>query len=279
MSTAVTYRELIAECEAESRCYVEVTRDGAVATVRLNHPQRLNSLTPALCYQLHQRLRELTPDPAVRVIVLTGTDPAFCAGGDLEFIQRGEQSIRSGEEGATTIWRWIRQQFGGVARLLTQSDKYFIAALNGPAAGVGLSFAFGCDYLLASERTELVLAFGRIGLVPEVGTNWQLTRRLGYHKAMELFVSGERLPAGRALELGLVNRIVPHERLLAEAQDWAAKVCRLPESVTAMAKTQMRKVADMSWEQAIVMEEFAEPICFTTEAHRSAIRQMLAGHR
>lgn len=133
-----------------------------------------------------------------------------------------------------------------------------------------------CDYLLASERAGLVLAFGRIGLVPEVGANWHLSRRLGYHKAMELFVAGDRIAAARALELGLVNRVVPHGQLLEAARDWAQQVYRLPDSVVSMAKTQLRKVSDMSWEQSLVMEEFAEPICFTTEDHRAAVRQMLA---
>lgn len=277
MSEPVTYRQLLKECAAETQRYVELTRDGPVAVVTLNNPRRLNSLTPALCYQLHMVLQQAITDPDIRVVILTGNDPAFCSGGDLEFILRAEQSIKSGTDGAVTVWRWIRHQFGGIARLLSQSDQYFIAALNGPAAGVGLSFAFACDYLLASERAELVLAFGAIGLTPEVGCNWHLVRSLGYHKAMELYVAGERLSATRAFELGLVNRVVPHADLLGEAQAWAATVCRLPESVTAMAKTQMRKIADMSWEQAIVMEEFAEPICFTTAPHRAAVQQLLAG--
>lgn len=277
METTAQYRKLIEECQSEPRRYVAVDRDGAVATVTLNNPARYNSLTPVLCYQLHQVLRELTEDLDIRVIILTGADPAFCAGGDMELIARADEFARSDEDGAATIWRWIRYQFGGIARLLSQSDTQVIAAINGAAAGVGLSFAFACDHLLASDRAELVMAFGQIGLAPEVGCNWHLTRTLGYHKAMELFVSGGRVSAKEALGLGLVNRTVSHDQLLAEARTWAEKVCQLPESVTAMAKTQMRKVADMSWEQAIAMEEFAEPICFTTGAHRAAVQRMLRG--
>ncbi len=276
MSKAITYRDLIAECEADSRCYVDVTREGEVATVTMNNPSRLNALTPALCYQLHQALRDTAADPDLRVVILTGSDPAFCAGGDLQLILRGGEAIRAGGDGAVTLWRWIRYQFGGIARLLSQSDTYFIAAINGPAAGVGLSFSFACDYQLASTRAELVLAFGKIGLVPEVGSNWHLTRRLGYHKAMALFVAGGRLSADDAHGLGLVNDVVAHEALLATARQWAQRVLALPENVTAMTKAQMRKVADMSWEQAITMEEFAEPICFSTDPHRAAVEALLA---
>ena len=278
MLQPITYRQLIADCEAETRRYVTLEREGAVATVRMDNPTRLNSLTPALCWQLHQTLRGLADDPAVRVIILTGADPAFCAGGDLELIARGEPTIKEGAEGTAEIWRWIRRQFGGVARLLTQTDKYCIAAVNGPA-GVGLSFAFACDHLIGSERAELVLAFGRIGLVPEVGCNWQLTRRLGYHQAMELFIAGERLDAARALQLGLLNRVVPHAQLLEQARQWAARVCAVPENVVEMTKAQMRKAADLSWDQALTLEEFAEPNCFTTEAHRAAVRGLLAAGR
>lgn len=270
-----SYQALIKECEKEERHFIWVERDGVVATVTLQDPQSYNSLTPSLCYQLHQTLQALSQEPALRVIILTGEDPAFCAGGDLSLIKQCEDFIREGRDGAATVWRWIRYQFGGIARILNQSDKYFIAALNGPTAGVGLSFAFACDYLIGSERAELVMAFGKIGLAPEVGTNWHLTRRVGYHKAMELFIAGERISSSRALELGLINRQCPHEDLLPAAKNWASKVCQVPQNTTEIAKAQMRKCSDMSWEQAITMEEFAEPICFTTQEHRALVDEII----
>lgn len=277
MPEPMTYDRLVQECENADQSYVEVERDGATALVRMSHPARYNALTPALTWQLHKALRELVDDHRVQAIILTGADPAFCAGGDLELIQRAEEAIKQGGHGTITTWRWIRRQFGGIARLLAQSDTHVVAAINGAAAGVGLSFAFSCDMLIGSERAELVPAFGRIGLVPEVGTSWHLCRRLGYQRAMEYFVDGQHIDAGKALELGLLNRVVAHEALLDEARAWADKVCALPLGVGAMAKTQLRKIADMSWEQAIVMEELAEPNCFTTDAHRAAVRSLTGG--
>ena len=88
------------------------------------------------------------------------------------------------------MWRWIRYQFGGAVRLITRTDKLFVAAVNGPAAGVGLAFAMACDLVIASDRARLLTAFERIGLIPEVSLGWLLTRRLGYHKTMELFIDG-----------------------------------------------------------------------------------------
>ena len=274
MKKSLNYRALLEQAQADKNEYVTVVRAGAIATVTLNNPARLNSLTPALCFQLREAVKALTEDLDIRVVIITGADPAFCAGGDLDFILQGEQAVKTGDEGATTIWRWIRYQFGGVVRLISQSDQHFVAAINGPAAGVGLAFALACDHLIASEKASLVTAFGKIGLVPEVGTSWLLTRRLGYHKTMELFLRGTPLGADEALALGLVNQRVPHAELAASAQQWAKQVIRLPENVTAMAKVQLRKTADMSWEQALVMEEFAEPLCFTTHAHREAVHDL-----
>jgi len=275
MNKSTDYAKLIKTCKSETKEYVQVDKKGAVATVTLNDPSRYNSLTPQLCYQLRERLTELCIDDDIRVVILTGRGHAFCAGGNLELIKECKTFIDEGTDGAATVWRWIRNQFGGVARIISQSDTFFIAAINGPAAGVGLSFAFSCDYLIAAEDAELVMAFGKIGLVPEVGTNWFLTRTLGYTKAMELFISGETISATKAREMGLVNKVAPNGALLSEAQSWAEKVTQLPDSVVAIAKTQMRKVVDMTWEQAIVMEEFAEPICFTTQSHRESVEALV----
>ena len=173
------------------------------------------------------------------------------------------------------MWRWIRYQFGGVVRLITRTDKLFIAAVNGAAAGVGLAFAMACDLVIASDDARLLTAFGRIGLVPEVGLGWLLTRRLGYHKTMELFVDGTILPADEALRLGLVNEVVPHDQLLPRAEHWCTRAMTIPAHALEMTKPLLRNVSDMSWEQAIALEEFAEPMCFTTEAHRQAVRELL----
>lgn len=276
MNTPIDYRSLIQRAQAETTDYVSVARDGQVASVTLDNPARYNALTPALTFQLHRALRTLSEDPDVHVVILTGTDPAFCAGGDLELIREAQQAIRAGDAGATTAWRWIRRQFGGIVRLLHDSDAHFIAAINGPAAGVGLAFALACDHLIAADSAALVTAFGKIGLLPEVGTSWLLTRRLGYHKTLELFLQGDTVDAERALELGLVNQVTPHAQLLPTAHAWAQRVCSLPDHIPSMAKTQLHKAADMSWEQSLVLEEFAEPLCFTTEDHRRAVRQLQA---
>ncbi len=271
----LTYEDVVAQARTD-RDLIEVERAGAHAIVTLNDPDKLNPLSAELTLQLHDELARLAADPHLRAIVLTGRDPAFSAGGDLRLMTNvAQRQLSEPGGGATEIWRWIRGQFGGIARLITRTDKAFIAAVNGPAAGVGLAFALACDILLLSEKAGIVPAFGRIGLVPEVGNSWLLTRRLGYQRAFGLFASGRHLSGAEAFELGLGNELVGHEQLLPTARAWCERIEQLPRHVLEMSKPLLRNCADMSWEQAIAMEEFAEPMCFTTEAHRAAVAELL----
>jgi len=276
MSNITSYREAVAVARRSGERYVEVERGDTTATVRLTDPEKLNALSGPLTIQLHDALRELDADHGLRTIVLTGADPAFSAGGDLRLMRDVAHSIAdTGPDGATGIWRWIRREFGGICKLITRSDKAFIAAVNGSAAGVGLSFALACDMFIASEHARLVPAFGRIGLLPEVGQSWLLTRRLGYQRTFDLFTSGRTLTGSDAVELGLANDVVAHGDLLTAAAEKCEQIAALPDHVPVMLKPLLRQAADMSWEQAISMEEFAEPATFTTRAHRRAVHAML----
>jgi 2-(1,2-epoxy-1,2-dihydrophenyl)acetyl-CoA isomerase len=266
MSERFTYGNLLESAAADPRELVHVERRGASALVTMADPERLNALGATLTFQLHARLRELDADPEVRAIVLTGADPAFSAGGDLELIEHGARAVRSpeGGDGTAEPWRFIRRQFGGIVRLIAGSDKAYVAAVNGAAAGVGLAFALACDVLLASERAVLVPAFGRLGLLPEVGTSWLLTRRLGYQGAFAFFVSGRQVAAREALALGLVQEVHAHDALPAAADEWVRRVLALPPHALEMSKPLLRAAADLPWPQALTMEEFAEPSCFST---------------
>jgi 2-(1,2-epoxy-1,2-dihydrophenyl)acetyl-CoA isomerase len=261
-----TYPELLEQGRDEERELVRVERSGARATVTLCDPPRLNSLTPGLVLPLQAHLAALAAEPELRAIVITGEDPAFSAGGDLDMIESGSTRIRTLDEPADTTdaWRWIRRHFGGVVRTIASTDKAFIAAINGAAAGVGLAFALACDVLIASERAVLVPAFGRLGLVPEVGTSWLMTRRLGYHGALALYVQGRHLDAEEALRLALVQEVCPHHELAARAADWCERVERLPPHAFEMTKPLLRTAVDVGWEQSLAMEEFAEGNCFST---------------
>jgi 2-(1,2-epoxy-1,2-dihydrophenyl)acetyl-CoA isomerase len=253
---------------------VHVDHRGDCAVITLDESDRLNVLSAPLVRQLRRALQALDADPDVRTVVLTGTDPGFSAGGDLKMMEVAVER-RHAREGVADVWRWIRREFGGVARLIAGSDTIFIAALNGAAAGVGLAWGLTCDVVIASERAVIVPAFGRLGLIPEVGTSWALTRRLGYQGALAYYLRGDHIDAKTALRLGLVQEVVEHDRLLAAADEWCARVIDLPPHAAAMTKPLLRAAADADWNDAITLEEFAEPTCFTTGAFADSVQALL----
>lgn len=275
--TESLYNRMVADGDdphAPRRVHVDHRGDRAVVT--LDEPDRLNVLSAPLVRQLRHALDTLVADADVRTVVLTGADPGFSAGGDLKMMRTATER-RTQPEGVADVWRWIRRQFGGIARLIAGSDTIFVAALNGPAAGVGLAWALTCDLTIASERAVIVPAFGRLGLLPEVGTSWALTRCLGYQGALAYYLRGEHIDARTAQRLGLVQQVVAHDQLLAVADEWCALVAAMPGHAVAMTKPLLRAAADAGWNDALTLEEFAEPTCFTTAAFTDSVRAMLAG--
>ncbi|MGV0791608.1 enoyl-CoA hydratase/isomerase family protein [Mycolicibacterium sp. XJ1819] len=255
---------------------VHVERRGDRAVVTLAEPDRRNVLSAPLVRQLRRALADLDADPDLRCVVLTGADPGFSAGGDLQMMRSAVEALTA-PEGVADVWRWIRREFGGIARLIAGSDTVFVAALNGAAAGVGLAWALTCDIVIASERAVIVPAFGRLGLIPEVGTSWALTRRLGYQGALAFYLRGDHIDAEAAHRMGLVQEVVPHERLLEAADRWCARVADMPAHAVAMAKPLLRAAADANWADALTLEEFAEPTCFTTGAFADGVHTTLGG--
>jgi 2-(1,2-epoxy-1,2-dihydrophenyl)acetyl-CoA isomerase len=269
------YEDMVSNGREHLEQLVRVDRGEDRAVVTLDDPAKLNTLSAPLVQQLKAALEELCSEEAIRAIVLTGADPGFSVGGDLRMMEDAPAVLAS-PQGATDIWRWIRYEFGGIVRLIARSDTAFIAAINGPAAGVGLAWALTCDLAIASERARIVPAFGRLGLLPEVGTSWAITRRLGYQGAFAYYASGEHLDAERARQLGLVHEVVAHDHLLAAADAWCTRVATLPAHALAMTKPLLRAAADGSWEGTLAMEEFAEPQCFTTASFKEAVQGMLS---
>ncbi|OBI40333.1 enoyl-CoA hydratase [Mycobacterium kyorinense] len=272
------YQRMLAEGDGrEAPLRVRVEHRGDRAVVTLDEPDRLNVLSAPMVRQLRRALENLAADTDIRAVVVTGEGPGFSAGGDLKMMRTATEQL-SQPEGVADVWRWIRREFGGVARLIAGSDTVFVAALNGPAAGVGLAWALTCDLTIASERAVIVPAFGHLGLIPEVGTSWALTRRLGYQGALAYYLRGEHIDAHAAQRLGLVHEVVDHDQLLAVADDWCSRVASMPAHAVAMTKPLLRAAADASWNDALTLEEFAEPICFTTAAFADSVHAMLTRH-
>jgi 2-(1,2-epoxy-1,2-dihydrophenyl)acetyl-CoA isomerase len=276
-TTPLSYDQLVAQGHADQRPHVKVDRGDDRATVTLDDPGKLNVLSAPMMIQLRREVEALAADTAIRSIVLTGAGKDFSTGGDLRMMDNAVRrfAVPEDEDGATAPWRWIRYQFGAMVRTIARTDKLFVAAINGPAAGVGLAFALTCDVAVASDRAVLVPAFGRLGLVPEVGTSWALTRRLGYQRALQFYVAGEHIGAEEALQLGLVHEVVPHDEVASAAERWCDHAAALPAHALAISKPLLRAAADAPWEGSLTMEEFAEPMCFTTRDFARSVDALL----
>jgi 2-(1,2-epoxy-1,2-dihydrophenyl)acetyl-CoA isomerase len=207
---------------------------GAVATITLDRPDALNALTIELKEALLAAFGQVAADPAVRAVVLTGTGRAFCAGQDLR---------ERLEPGAAPLADEIRVRYNPLIRAMRTLDKPIIGAVNGVAAGAGASLAFACDIRLAAEGASFLLAFGRVGLVPDSGATWTLPRLVGGSKAAELALTGDSLSAADAERFGLVARVVPANALLGEAQALAARLAAGAPRALALTK----RALDASW--------------------------------
>lgn len=196
---------------------------GGVVVLTLNRPDRGNAVVPELARDLLQVLDALEPDRSVRCVVLTGAGKQFCAGADLPAMQsylRDELPVRQEPYNARVLFP--------VTQRITTSRLIFVAAINGAATAGGLDFALACDLRIASARARLGETYVNMGLAPGNGGTWFLPRLVGSGMAAELALTGEIVDAGRALEIGLVGRVVPHETLIAEATALAGVVASKP---------------------------------------------------
>lgn len=187
---------------------LRVEVDGPVATLILDRPSALNALTVPMKRALLAALEEIAADRSVRAVILTGAGRAFCAGQDL---------AERDDPAAAPLDIELRERYNPIIRALRSMDQPVIAAVNGVAAGAGAALAFACDIRIASTDARFVLAFGRIGLVPDSGATWFLPRLVGAARAAEIALVGDPVSAEEALRVGLVSRVLPGAELLPEA--------------------------------------------------------------
>jgi 2-(1,2-epoxy-1,2-dihydrophenyl)acetyl-CoA isomerase len=211
---------------------VEITRDGAVLTITLNRPDVLNALNKRVHDGIHEGLRR-AQDPSVRAVVITGAGRGFCVGQDLQEFSSG----------AGDVARNLRDNYHRNIKAIRALEKPVIAAVNGPAAGAGLSLALACDVRIAADTASFVPAFINIGLVPDSGGTWLVRRLLGTARAFEWLTTGRRLTAAEALQWGLVSEVVPADGLAARAAELAAELAAAPTRAIAMNK----RLFDHAW--------------------------------
>lgn len=194
---------------------------GNVLWLRLNRPERMNAITGEMLGQLNEALKSADDNPDVRVVVLTGEGRGFCSGLDLK--QASEGAGIAGALGSSAGARhYSTREIPTVT--LFRIDKPVICAINGATAGYGLDMALGCDMRIMADDARLMPGFAKMGVIPESGGTWYLPRLLGWAKACEVSFLGENLDGARALELGLVNKVVPADQLEAETSRWAETI-------------------------------------------------------
>jgi 2-(1,2-epoxy-1,2-dihydrophenyl)acetyl-CoA isomerase len=220
------------------------------ATIELNRPDALNAWNAQLGADLLTALRQATEEPAVRAVVLTGTGRGFSSGADLKDISGGDTT----PEGRPDVYKTLTERYHPIMHAIREMPKPVIAAVNGPAVGIGCSLALCSDLILAAESAYFLLAFVNIGLVPDGGSSLFLPTRIGMTRATELSMLGERLGAAQALEWGLINRVFPDAELDREAAALAARLAAGPTRSYAGTKRQLNNWLYSRMEEQLELE-------------------------
>lgn len=250
---------------AQAPAKVKSAIDNGVAVITLSDPSTLNAAGVDLMTDLTAAVDAAIADPAVRAIVLTGEGRGFCSGANLS----GGPSGRVTGSGSGPNQGLLKVYNPFVAQL-RKSPKPLVAAVNGVAAGVGVSLALACDLVVAAESAYFLLAFRRIGLVPDGGATWLLPRLVGKARAMELMLLGEKLPAATALDWGLINRCVPDAELMPKAMELAHALATGPKSL-GLTRNLVWQSLDAEWHDQLEAEAYAQGEAGRSEDAREGI--------
>lgn len=237
-----------------------------VAYVTLNQPERGNAFSPEIKAGLTGILRELRGDYSVRAIVFTGAGKLFSAGGDISSMG-DRQNCLEGRDRMRLAVDWLKE--------LVNIEKPTIAAVNGAAAGGGLSLALACDFIVSAESAKFISSFGNIGLVADMASMYFLPRRVGMAKAKEIALWGTPMAAAEAKEIGLVDMVVPLERLLPSVKEMAEALAKRPTYAVGMTKKMINASFETDFNTFLDMEVNYQAVAFQTEDHKNAVHAFL----
>ncbi len=224
-----------------------------VLTLTLNRPDVLNAITPPLLDALTAALRDAAAGTDVRAVIITGAGRGFCSG----------QDLRAAGAGGLDVGAILRDHYAPAIRVIRSMDQPVIAAVNGVAAGAGFSLALACDLRIAAESASFVQAFVRIGLIPDLASTYFLPRLIGPARAAELAMLGDTVNSARALQLGIVNQVVPDSELASVAGDVAARLAHGPRSI-ALTKRALEVSGQNDLEAQLTVEEQLQTEATTT---------------
>ncbi|MCS7207154.1 MAG: enoyl-CoA hydratase-related protein [Dehalococcoidia bacterium] len=252
---------------------LEIEMGAGWAMVALNRPERLNAITPEMQTELEQALMELRAQE-VRALIVTGRGRGFCSGADVSGLAgaRGEgaSALAGGPAGR------LRRPLGWPTGLLFRFGRPTIAAVNGVAAGAGLSLALACDIRLAAESARFSAIFVRRGLMPDYGCTWLLPRLIGPSRAYDMMYTGRMVSAQEAERWGLVSKVVPDDRLLEEAKALASELAKGPPlALEAIKAAVQRSLETPRLEEHLLVEAYGQSVLMQTEDHQEGVRAFL----
>lgn len=239
--------------------YVRIERDGAVGTVWLDRPEKLNAFAGTMREEIGDAVAELGEDSGVRAILVTGEGRGFCAGADVNYL---DELVAEGNEDDFVK---LLESGERVVRTIRSLAVPVIAAINGPAAGGGANLALACDLRIMADTASIGQTFVRIGLHPDWGGTFFLPRLVGEARALELMWSGRMVGADEALELGLVQRVVPADRFRDESAEWARQMAAAPPLAVGRIKAAVQDSAGADLETMLEREMESQLECFRSE--------------
>jgi enoyl-CoA hydratase/carnithine racemase len=247
---------------------IELMKEEEIAFIYLNRPTVLNALNETMKNDLIHALKETEEDDTTRVLILTGRGRGFCAGADLNRFVEIQESDKDHKK---------KTRFGSLdlPRAFIQYPKPIIAAINGAAYGFGFTVTLTCDIRLASERAKFSCAFVRVGVTPEFCSTYFLPRLIGYSKAAELIFTARPFNAREALEMGAVNHVFPHHRLMSEAKKIAKQIASMPPTAVQKSKEILRHGMQSTLDQVIQHEAIVFLDAMKTEEHQLALGKLL----
>ena len=245
-----------------------VERAGALATITLNRPEARNAIDMTMRHELLAALDEVEADPAARVLILTGAGEHFCAGGDVKSMRARRSTAAEGRARVQALNRLVLR--------LVDFPLPTIAMVDGFAVGAGTNLALCCDLVVASDRARFGELFNKIGLVPDGGGTWFLSRLVGLARAKELIFTGDVFDAAEAARLGLVNRVVPAAELRAATGTLAEKIAAGPPAVLRMAKHMVNRAATSDLSAALDLEAYSQGLAIAGEDHQEGLAAFLA---
>ena len=248
---------------------VKLDVEGNVGILTLNHPEVMNAVSPEMLGGLMKAMDAVEdPKNGMRCLVMTGEGRGFCTGANLQ--GRGDNSGARPDAGAA-----LETMYHPFLRRLRNLPMPFVTAVNGPAAGVGMSFALMGDLVLCARSSYFLQAFRRIGLVPDGGSTWILPRLVGKARAMELSLLGEKLPAETALQWGLVNRVFDDAELMAEARKLATDLANGPTKALGMIRQLYRESTDNTYEEQLNLERQLQRTAGNGDDFKEGVRAFL----